>query len=207
MTMFKNKFRVESARLPMWDYSSPGAYFVTICTKGMQCWFGEIVDGTMQLSPAGEIVAEEWKKTEQIRTTVTLDQWIVMPNHLHGIVVINEIPSAHTTRNEIPSVETIRNGIASVETTRRVVSTRKTLKPNSLGSIVGQFKSASTKRIHMAGYTEFAWQPRYYDHIIRNERSLNKVRQYIADNVMRWEFDRNHPSGLTGCDLLLCRIS
>ena len=185
--MFKNKFRVESARLPMWDYSSPGAYFVTICTNGMQSWLGEIVDGTMPLSPLGEIVAEEWKKTEQIRPTVTLDQWIVMPNHLHGIVVINEIPSVHMTRN----------GVALVETTRRVVSTRKTLKPNSLGSIIGQFKSASTKRIYMAGCTEFAWQPRYYDHIIRDERSFNKIREYIANNVLQWEFDRNHPSELT----------
>jgi len=176
--MFKNKYRVESARLPTWDYASPGAYFVTTCTKGMQCWFGDIVDGKMQLSSLGEIVAEEWQEIEQIRQTVTLDQWIVMPNHLHGIVVINKIPSV-------------------VETTRRVVSTRKTLTPNSLGSIVGQFKSASTKRIHMAGCAEFAWQSRYFDQIIHNERSMNKIREYIANNVLQWEFDRNHPSGVT----------
>ena len=177
MTLFKGKYRIESARSPVWDYSSPGAYFVTICTKGMQCWFGDVFDGRMQLSPLGGIVAEEWRKTEQIRPTVTLDKWTVMPNHLHGIVVINEIPSV-------------------VETTRRVVSTRKTLKPNSVGSIIGQFKSASTKRIHASGYPEFAWQPRYYDHIIRNEKSFNKIREYIANNGVRWEFDRNHPSGL-----------
>lgn len=187
MTLFKGKYRIESARLPGWDYSSPGAYFVTLCTKGMQYWFGDIVDRKMQLSRVGQIVADEWKKTEQIRPDVSLDTWAVMPNHLHGIVVINEMPSEHATRNEIPSVET----------TRRVVSTRETLKPNSLGSIIGQFKSASTKRIHMAGCTEFACQPRYYDHIIRNERSMNKIREYIADNVLQWEFDRNHPSGLT----------
>jgi REP element-mobilizing transposase RayT len=196
VTLFKNKYRVESARLPGWDYSSPGAYFVTICTKGMRCWFGDVVDGEMQLSPLGEIVAEEWVNTEQIRPNVTLDQWIVMPNHFHGIVIINEMPSVDMTRNAIPSVAMTDGGKRFVETTRRVVSTRETLKPNSLGSIIGQFKSVSTKRIHEAGFPKFAWQPRFHDHIIRSERSLNKIRHYIVNNVLQWEFDRNHPCGL-----------
>jgi putative transposase len=202
VTLFKGKYRVESARLRGHDYSSPGAYFVTICTKGMRCWFGEVVDGTMRLSPFGEIVAEEWQETEQIRPNVTLDEWKVMPNHLHGIVVIHEMPHARTTPHGNPSVKTTRGGKPFVETTRRVVSTTtkttKTLKSNSLGSIIGQFKAAATKRIHAAGCPEFTWQPRYHDHIIRNEGSLNKIREYIANNVLRWEFDRNHPSGLIG---------
>ncbi len=166
----------------MWDYSSPGAYFVTICTKGMQGWFGEIVDGTMQLSPVGDIVADEWKKTDQIRPDVSLDTWTVMPNHLHGIVVIHETSIVETHRDASLPPPNEQNKFGPQR--------------NNLASIIRGFKSASTKRIHMAGCTEFAWQPRYYDHIIRNERSFNKIREYIANNVLQWEFDRNQPSGL-----------
>ena len=157
MTLFKNTYRVESARLKGWDYSSVGAYFVTICVNGMQCWFGDVINGEMKLSTVGNIAAEEWMKTEQVRANVTLDEWVIMPNHMHSIVVIDEK--------------------TSVETTRRVVSTTpsKTLKPNSLGSITGQFKSASTKRIHSMGYPDFAWQPRYHDHIIRDRKSFAKI--------------------------------
>jgi putative transposase len=182
VTLFQDKYRIESIRLPGWDYSSPGAYFVTLCTKGMLTWFGDVVDGTLQLSPVGQIVADEWKKTGQIRPDVSLDQWVVMPNHLHGIVVIEETTFVETHRN------------ASLQEPKR---NRFGPQRNNLASIVRGFKSASTKRIHTLGHEEFCWQPRYYDHIIRNEKSFNKVREYIANNVMQWEFDRNHPSGLT----------
>jgi putative transposase len=183
MTLFQDKYRIESARLPGWDYSSPGAYFVTLCTKGMLNWFGDVVDGTMQLSPIGEIVADEWKKTEQIRPDVSLDQWIVMSNHLHGIVVIRETSMVETHRDASLPPFNKQNKFGPQR--------------NNLASIIRGFKSASSKRIHVSGCAEFAWQPRYYDHIIRNERSFNKIREYIANNVMQWEFDRNHPSGLT----------
>ena len=171
MTLFKDKYRVESARLESWDYSWPGWYFVTICTKGVECFFGRIADERVLRSRIGEIVAEEWQKTDRVRRNVELDEWEIMPNHLHGIIIIGEHPL--------------------VETTRRVVST--TLKPNCLGSIVGQFKSVCTKHIHGEGYTNFAWQPRFYDHIIRNEADLHRVRHYINTNILRWELDRNNP--------------
>ena len=148
----------------------------------MQNWFGEVVDGTMQLWPVGQIVADEWKKTEQIRPNVTIDQWIIMPNHLHGIVVIHEpaIVETHCDASLPPPNKQNKFGPQR----------------NNLASIIRGFKSTSTRRIHMAGCPEFAWQPRYYDHIIRNEKSFNKIREYIANNVLQWEFDRNHPSGL-----------
>jgi putative transposase len=182
VTLFQGKYPVESARLPGWDYSSPGAYFVTLCTKGMLNWFGDVVDGTMQFSPIGEIVADEWRRTEQIRPGVSLDQWIVMPNHLHGIVVIHETPWVE------PHLD------ASLQEPKR---NEFGPQRNNLASIIRGFKSASTKRIHIVGCQEFSWQPRYYDHIIRNEKSFNKIREYIANNVMQWEFDRNRPPGLT----------
>ena len=141
----------------------------------MECVFGEIEDGEMRLSGIGEIVSEGWQKTEQIRANVKLDGWIVMPNHIHGIIILTN------------------DHRKNVETTRRVVST---LKPNSLGSIIGQFKSTTTKRIHSIGHSDFAWQSRFYDHIIRNEKSLQKIREYIHNNPLKWDIDENNPDFL-----------
>src|SRR5512135_1100423 len=97
MTLFKNKYRIESARLRGYDYSSPGLYFVTICTKNRVSYFGDVVNGKMELSPMGNIVADEWQKTPDIRANVQLDEWVVMPNHLHGIIWITH-PVVETSR-------------------------------------------------------------------------------------------------------------
>ena len=88
MKLFKNQYRVESTRLPGWDYGQAGYYFVTICTKDRVHYFGEVVSNDMQLSPIGEIAAQEWIKTEIIRPNVKLDEWVIMPNHMHMIAVI-----------------------------------------------------------------------------------------------------------------------
>jgi len=125
MDHYQGKYRISSARLPGWDYASAGYYFVTIVTQGHIPYFGEIVDGKMHLSPIGAIVADEWTKTPQIRPNVQMDEWVIMPNHIHGIINIIE-----------------------VETPRRGVSTTA-WKPNTLGSILNQFKSVCTKRIRL----------------------------------------------------------
>ncbi|MBI5400215.1 transposase [Candidatus Saganbacteria bacterium] len=173
MTLFQNKYRKESTRLPNWDYSDPGAYFVTICSKDRLCCLSDIKDGKIKLSKIGNIVQEEWHKTEKIRSNIKLDIYAIMPNHFHGIIIITE------------------NQNITVETTRRVVST--TLKPNSLGSIIGQFKSICTKRIWAEGFADFAWQSRFYESIIRNEIQFEKIRKYIENNPYNWEFDKNNP--------------
>jgi putative transposase len=178
MTKFKNKYRVESTRLPGWDYSQPGWYFVTICTRDRLCFFGDVVDGAMRLSPIGEIVAEEWRKTPQIRPNVELDEWIVMPNHVHGIIVITVTAVV---------VETPRRGVST---------TMGGLTAGSLGAIVGQIKSVCTKRIWAAGYTDFGWQSQFYDRIIRDELTLERVREYIRNNPLKWERDRNNPANV-----------
>jgi putative transposase len=169
MTKFTDKYRVESVRLRGWDYASMGWYFVTICTHQRACMFGRVVKGDVELSPAGEIVAEEWQRTAQVRLTIDLDAWIIMPNHVHGII-------------------TIKNDGLLVETPRRGVSTNA-WKPNSLGAIVNQIKSVCTKRIRAAGYPDFAWQARFHDHIIRDEPELNRIRRYIHDNPLTWTLD------------------
>ena len=160
---FKSKYRIESVRLRSWDYTSPGWYFVTVCTKNKENFFGDVIDGEMYLSEIGRIVSEEWMKTAIIRSNIMLDEWIVMPNHIHGILVILE-------------------QAINVETPRRGVSTRSKWKPGTLGAILNQFKSISTKRIRRAGINVFAWQPRFFDHIIRSEDALSRIRTYIQNN-------------------------
>ena len=173
MERFKGKYRIPSARLPGWDYASPGYYFVTIVTHGRIPYFGDIADGKMRLSPIGEIVADEWRKTPRIRPNVQLDEWVVMPNHIHGIIVINP---------------TDDRGVSTPTKNQK-------WKPNSLGSIINQFKSTCTKRIRAMGYPEFAWQSRFYDHIIRDEKSLQQIRTYICSNPLQWEKDTVHMTG------------
>jgi len=133
---------------------------------------GEIVEGSMALSPAGLIVEEEWRRRTIVRQHVELDEFVMMPNHLHGILVINEGPK---------------------KTSHRDVSTKTSLRSQSLGAIIGQFKSVCTKRIRGCGFSPFAWQARFYEHIIRDERSLGSIRQYIADNPAKWELDADNP--------------
>jgi putative transposase len=168
----RSRYRPDSLRLPWWDYSQAGWYFVTICTHDRQCVLGEIVEGSVVLTPAGQIVEEEWWRTATVRPNVGLDEFVVMPNHVHGILVINEDQG---------------------KTSHRDVSTKPGLRPDSLGAIVGQFKSICTKRIRGQGFSQFGWQSRFYEHIIRDERSLENVRQYIVDNAAKWELDVDNP--------------
>jgi putative transposase len=172
---YKNKYRIDSARLKDWDYSIPWWYYVTICTKHFRNWFGDVKDGQKILNDLGKIVEEEWLRTKDIRSNVELDYYVIMPNHFHGNIIIMDV---ETSRRDVSKEN---------ETGQRPVSTQ--LKPNSLGSIIGQFKSICTKRIHKLGYLQFQWQPRFYDHIIRNENDLRRIRNYIQNNPLKWELD------------------
>ncbi|MBI4672334.1 MAG: transposase [Chloroflexi bacterium] len=182
--MFKDKYRIESARLSGWDYSAAGFYFVTICTRGRVCCLGDVVETEAHLSPIGEIVAAEWMKAEEVRKNVQMDEWIIMPNHLHGIIVIKY---AINKGDVDPRGETFQ---------RNVSTSPSRLKPNTIGSMIGQIKSNATKKIRAAGYPDFDWQERFWDEIIWDERGLNNVRQYIRDNPAKWESDRDNAPGL-----------
>lgn len=173
MTLYNNKYRVESARLKNWDYSNTGLYYVTICTNKMKKFFGEIINEVVHLSDEGKIINEEWKNNETKRKNVILDEYVIMPNHIHGILAIEKLV-----------------GPTILETTHRVVSTEAsgTIKPNSLGSILGQFKSRCTSRIQEIN-PEFKWQDRFHDRIIRNEKELDNIRAYIYYNPMKWDKD------------------
>jgi REP element-mobilizing transposase RayT len=156
-----------SLRLNGYNYCSHGLYFVTICTPHKENTFGLIEDNKIILNKYGRVARNEWIKTAQIRQNVQLDSFIIMPDHMHGILVIKNVGAtgsvAHRTLN-IKSVSQI------------------TLNPESLGSIIGQYKSVVTKKIREMGLIEFRWQRNYYDRVIRKYAELHAIRKYIKNN-------------------------
>lgn len=163
-----------SIRLRGYDYSQAGAYFVTLCTYRKACLFGEIVGADMQLSTLGTLVCLEWQRTAQVRQSVDLDAFIVMPNHLHGIIVILE--DAYSARSQ--------------PTSELQPQRSRTLLSSSLGAIIGQFKSAVTRQARRMEKRDLViWQRNFYEHVISRENSLNDIRQYIVENPARWTED------------------
>jgi REP element-mobilizing transposase RayT len=169
-----------SIRLKGYDYSQAGAYFVTMVTQGREPFFGEVVEGEMRLNRYGEIVCEEWERTPEIRPEVELGAYVVMPNHVHGILIFHA------------------GGVFTVGATRRAAPTTKTLISGSLGAIMAQFKSIVTKRINTLRNTpgETIWQRNYYDHILRNQQDLELTWLYIETNPARWGTDRENPEAV-----------
>ena len=174
---FKNKYRIKSTRLQGYDYSSNGAYFITICTANREHFFGEIISGKIELSEMGKIVANEWQKTAGIRKNVTLGEWIVMPNHFHGILIIenDDFPVETHCNASLPPNKSYKNKFGPQK--------------NNVSSIIRGFKGTVTKQIHISGYEYFAWQTRFHDHIIRNKKEFEKISQYIKYNPQKWEND------------------
>lgn len=180
--LYKNKYRIKSARLPHFDYGSTAAYFITICTKDRKHFFGEIVNGEMQLSDIGKIAIDEWFKTLEIRPDMNLqmDDFVVMPNHIHGIIIIGENEHNQHTANSIDAMHCVS-------------SYTNTFAPQSknLASILRGYKSAVTVNARKTT-PEFAWQPRFYDHIIRNDKSFDRIKNYIHQNPKNWKEDKFH---------------
>lgn len=181
--LFKNKYRINSIRLPEYNYSNPGHYCITICTKNRIEYFGKIRDGKMYLNKYGIIARQNWLDIVNYFDNIALDEFIIMPNHIHGIIEIQY----DDNDNNINNVETIHE--SSLQGNHRLLCRRKMLIP----IVIGKFKMITSKQIHNAGYRNFAWQTGYYDHVIRNGESLNNVREYIRLNPLRWESDRKNP--------------
>ena len=187
-----------SVRLRSYDYRSAGAYFVTICTHQKEPILAEIVDGAVSPSSLGNVVWECWHQIPEHFPHVDLDEFIVMPNHLHGIVFINDsgVGATHaspdlTAVTEFPDMA----DVSITATDDRARHASPLLKPGrvkcSLGSIIGSFKSACTKRINESRNTAGmpVWQRNYHERIIRNEEELYSLRDYILTNPSRWEGD------------------
>ena len=212
-----------SIRLNDYNYSQAGAYFVTICARHRECLFGEIVNGKMTLSEMGRIVAEEWTWLESIRNNVVLDVFIIMPNHFHSIIFFTDsvgaTPSARPAASgnidgicgrskggrpvgiaptgPVPgSIGAIMAQFKSRSKDGRPVGIAPTgPAPGSIGAIMAQFKSSVTKRINQFRNNPGCpvWQRNYYERIIRNDDELSRAREYIVNNPMKWELDKENP--------------
>ena len=182
--LFQEKYKIQSTRLSSWDYSNSGLYFITICTKDRIDYFGKIKHGIICLNQYGSIICQEIYKTSLIRKNVIIDEFIVMPNHIHLVLEINNT--------------LLNNGLCRDEAAPRLYigehpnMSRISPKPNSLSSIIGSLKSIITKRIHQNGLINFQWQSRFYDHIIRDEEDLYRIKEYIKNNPLNWRRDRNN---------------
>jgi putative transposase len=173
------KHHRRSIRLREYDYSQPGSYFITVCTSDKAPLFGEIIEGEMVLNDFGKIVEKEILKTESFRNNIEIDKYVIMPNHVHLIIVI--WPSRTGTARRAPTVERFGKPIR-----------------NSIPTIVRSLKSAITRQINILRHisNHSIWQRNYYEHIVRNEGELNKIRCYIINNPPKWEFDQENCNGL-----------
>ena len=178
-----------SIRLPGADYTQSGAYFITICTHDKACVFGTITLGMMEINAWGLVVKECWDDVPLHFPFVTLDAFVVMPNHVHGIVIISDHTTNMTPLSPISAHDDSRGMIyhAPIHDTERQFS-----KPiaNSLSSIIGTFKAAATRQIRrLKGTIPFQWQRNYYEHIIRDEIDMKRIRGYIESNPEQWKQD------------------
>jgi len=165
-------------RLKNYDYSSSGYYFVTICTKNRQEYFGDIIDNKIILNKYGKIAKQCWSNIPKHYANVEIDEFTIMPNHVHGIVVI------HNSNQRVGN-----KNFCSLQNENIPWQTKLS---KSLSSIIRGFKIGVTEYSHDDNLHIFAWQKSFYDHIIRNEHSLFKIRKYIRDNPINWKVDRNN---------------
>lgn len=182
MEKFQGKYRIETSRLTGCDYSKSGLYFVTICTDDRRHYFGEVVDSEMELSNIGQIVDLFWLEIPVHHPYAILDEYVVMPNHLHGILKIE------TPHNELETF--LKNDDSGPYKNKFGPQSR------NLSSILRGFKGALTKYTRICGLGYAIWQERFYDHIIGNNRSLNGIREYIKNNPKKWEEDGNNSANL-----------
>ncbi|MGD9486401.1 MAG: transposase [Calditrichaceae bacterium] len=195
-----------SIRLREYDYSQSGAYFVTMCAQNRECLFGEITDGKMILNDAGRVVEQCWNDITIHFPHVELDEFVIMPNHVHGILIITDAnvgaknisPRPKNTKNRqdvgaknfSPLPETSQQS-SPPTTNQHPRGTSKTI-----GSVIRGFKIGVTK--WMRQNTEFyhIWQRNYYERVIRDENELNRIREYIINNPIKWEMDRENPDNM-----------
>ena len=176
MDNLRQSFRYrQSIRLRDYDYRREGAYFITTCTYGKAKLFGRVDKGEMTLNDLGHIVAAEWLQIATARPKIQLDSFVVMPNHVHGIIFITDACNEDSDINVAGSPS----------------KASRTLLAGSLGAIVGHFKAAVSRRAKREeiAFQEKIWQRSYYEHIVRSEKSLNEIRRYIIENPGRWQDD------------------
>lgn len=165
-----------SIRLPDYDYTTPGAYFVTVCAHENRCLFGKVIEGKIILNELGNIVVQCWQEIPEHFPKSELDEFIVMPNHVHGLLIFNENC----------------RGIACYAPTATGFGK---MVPGSLPALIRSFKSAVTRKVNKIRRTPGVpvWQRGYYEHVVRRADKINRIREYILQNPLRWEYDRENP--------------
>jgi putative transposase len=182
-------------RLKNFDYSSVGYYFITICTKNRECWFGEIVDGKIVLNKAGLIINKYWLELQKKFKNISLDIFQIMPNHIHGIIIINVGNDLRVVPNNNKyDFDSVRHIGRTLQNSRqqqllfRIIQWFKTMTTNEyIKSVIDNEFPRFDKRL---------WQKSFYDHIIRNEESLNNIREYIQNNPKKWVEDEENPKNI-----------
>ena len=178
----------KNIRLKDFDYSNDGYYFVSVVSYKRKNIFGEIIDGEMNLNQAGKIVEKTWQNIPMHFTNTSCEIFVVMPNHIHGIIDINndqivEARHASPLRSKNLKSQSVKSD---------------GVKPQSLGAIIGSFKSAVTKQLHQTKIInqEKIWQRNYYEHIIRDEHDHQQIADYILSNPFNWEYDHENPENI-----------
>lgn len=185
MTLYRQKYRIETSRLENWDYAFPGWYFVTICTANRQCWFGKIVNDHFISFKIGRIALAQWQAIPTHYSHVKLDEFVVMPNHLHGIVILEGV-HRYTPDLTIPQHVPRGNTLRANTPAKR-----------SLSTIIRSFKAGVSRACRIDGVLEFSWQPRFYDRILTSNASVAPVRDYIINNPRNWAKDEENPYRLS----------
>jgi len=176
VTVYQDKYRIESSRLGDWDYGSRGWYFVTICSQNRTCVFGEVVAGEIHLSEVGRIAHSQLQELYLHYESVNLDSFVVMPNHVHAIVMIDGdhcfSPNAKGRSPRPPGFVSPQAG--------------------SLSAIIRSYKAGVTRRCGELGLERAIWQPRFHDHLLRGDAVINAVRDYIRNNPANWGADKEN---------------
>ena len=178
---YKNKYRIKSTRFRNWDYGWNASYFVTICTYNREHYFGKIINSLMQLSEIGYLADKYWCEIPEHFPFVELGKFVIMPNHIHGIVVINKPNDGRFDVVETQNFTSLQSQITS----------KNKFGPQSknLASIIRGYKIGVTKNAHKIPLN-FKWKSRFYDHIIRNDKSYKSIAEYIKSNPKNWNEDK-----------------
>jgi REP element-mobilizing transposase RayT len=182
-------------RLTDWDYSSEGVYFTTICCKDRQSYFGSISNNEIVLSEIGLIASQYWLEIPDHFPHVKLDEFIIMPNHIHGILILDYslVGIRHGVSLQSPSRDIVGSCHdmtlhSKIESNQNINQFSKPLK-NSISVIINQYKSSAKRWCNRNGFDHFQWQSRFYDQILHNENSIDKIREYICNNPKNWAED------------------
>ena len=195
-------------RLKDYDYSSSGAYFITICVDKRECLFGEIINGIMNLSEIGKIANNNWLEIPEHSQNVELGEFVIMPNHLHGIIILNGlkeedaekedvkyyVPTDHEKQTLNPNDNVRRDVLLNVQDKNKNEHFSK-LSPakNTISIIIRSFKASVTHWCRKNNHEYFKWQKNYHEHVIRSENSLNAISKYIIENPLKWDIDNENP--------------